>query len=498
MTARGWLDALPEERVRADAELATLKGWILATYGEWSQAEAYADVAEAHLPPLPPGERAGVRGDDPQASAARGKLLVLRSFIAVMAHQDYAHALNLARAALQMLDADELHWRVVALWVRAESLERTHDVAEAIAGFREAARIGRTLGNQIFAVLVETALAKALNENGRRQEAVAVCEEALTRYIDDRGRASPVAGLLFTWLGNLSYEANQLELARSYHERGAALSQQLGLQHDLTFSRGLSAPTLYAQGEIDAALEALREAIQIATRANYTNIDWFSGWEANLRLKQGDVPFALHWAETAGLSPDTTLQRLQIEQYLVYGRLLLAQGRLSDARRWLARLERFAQEYGLHRWLITVHILQVLAADRSGEPAGARVLLSRAVDLAAPGEYFRAFLAEGERVIELLPEVRPIAPSFVDRLLEYAGTSRPEQVAVAQPLIEPLSERELEVLRLISAGLKNREIAQELFIAVGTVKRHINNIYGKLDVHSRTQAIAKARELLIL
>ncbi len=128
----------------------------------------------------------------------------------------------------------------------------------------------------------------------------------------------------------------------------------------------------------------------------------------------------------------------------------------------------------------------------------ARQLLVQALEIAAPEDYFRAFLDEDARIIALLPGVQHVAPPFVGRLLEYAGVSRPRRDSVSQPLIEPLSARELEVLDLIADGLSNREIAERLFIVVGTVKRHIHNIYGKLDVHSRTQAIAKATTLRLL
>jgi len=102
---------------------------------------------------------------------------------------------------------------------------------------------------------------------------------------------------------------------------------------------------------------------------------------------------------------------------------------------------------------------------------------------------------EDERIIPLLADVRDVAPSFVDQLLDGAAIATPQQEIAARPLIEPLSERELEVLGLIAAGLSNREIAQELVIALGTVKRHINNIYGKLSVHRRTEAVAVSRDL---
>jgi len=123
---------------------------------------------------------------------------------------------------------------------------------------------------------------------------------------------------------------------------------------------------------------------------------------------------------------------------------------------------------------------------------------ARAVRIAAPQDYFRAFLDEGPALIALLPAVRHVAPLFVNQLLDFAGVPVPRQPAAVQPLVEPLSERELAVLRLIAAGLSNLEIARELVIAAGTVKRHINHIYGKLGVQSRTQAIVKARELRLL
>jgi hypothetical protein len=231
--------------------------------------------------------------------------------------------------------------------------------------------------------------------------------------------------MIFTWLGNLAYEADQLELARRYHEEGVRLRGQLGVDYDITFSRGLSASTLYAQGETDAALESLQQARQVAAKTGSTDSEWFLTPEAEFRLKQGDLPFALRWAKKAGLFPDVTRELIGIEQQLTTCRLLLAQGRLSDVRRLLARLERCAEDYGLVRRLITIHILQALTADQSGNRILARQILSRAVEITAPGEYIRAFLDEGLRVNAVLQDVRPGAPAFVDVLLEHAGAPGP-------------------------------------------------------------------------
>jgi LuxR family maltose regulon positive regulatory protein len=490
LTLRGWLDALPEVQVRDDGELATYMAWVLVLTSDMALAEEYAQAAEQAL---------RQRTADP----VWGKYLTLRSFMAVFVHQDYPQAIETAASALQALGPDQDHWRVIALWAMAESQERTTDITQAIATLREARQTGRLLGNQVFAATVELFLAVDLHLHGQRREAVTVCEEAIAHYTDDLGRPFPVTGLVFSRLGTLYYEANQLNLARKHVEQGLALSEQLALEGPLMFSYGFAAPTFQALGETGAALADLRKARQLTTQTALADIRWVLALEANIHLQLGDFAFAVRWAEAAGLSPDDEPDYLPMDQHLVYARVLLAQGQISDARRWLARLEKFNRGRGLYRWLLTVYILQALAAQRSGDQATARDRLSRALEIAAPGDYYRAFLDEDEALLDLLPDLQPLAPDFVERLLAFAGIDEPDtdataKLAAVQPLVEPLSERELEVLRLIAAGLNNREIAQELVIAVGTVKRHINNLYGKLGVHSRTQAVARARNLGLL
>jgi LuxR family maltose regulon positive regulatory protein len=504
LTMRRWLDALPDERVRANGELAIYKGWVLALSGEMALAEEYADAAEGCF-----------RKAEDTDRKDSGRLLVLRSWLAVLFHQDYASALELAAGALRALGDDQSHWRVIALWAMAESQERTRPITEAIVTLWEALRAGQTLGNQVFVATVEISLALALNNHGRRREAVAVCEEAIKRYTNETGRLSPIAGLILSRMGMLHYEANQLDLARKCHDLGMSLSEQVASEYNLAFFQGLSAPIFYAQGEVEMALAALQQGYQVAIQTGFVDAEWFFSREVNVRLMEGDLGFALRWAEKRGLSPDDDPEYLTIEQHLVYARVLLAQGRLSDTRRWLARLERFTRERGLYRWLITVHVLQALMAERSGDRALTWDRTSRALQEAAPQDYLRAFLDEGDRVPVLLARARDVAPAFVDRLLEAFRSARSGVVSQGaslpapspkaeprdqpiEPLPEPLSERELEVLGLIAAGLSNREIAQELYITVGTVKRHTNHIYGKLGVHSRTQAAAKARELGLL
>jgi LuxR family maltose regulon positive regulatory protein len=276
-----------------------------------------------------------------------------------------------------------------------------------------------------------------------------------------------------------------------------ALSEQVTSEYNLTFFEGLAAPIFYAQGEVERALAVVGQGYQTAMQTGLVDAEWFLTREAAIRLQEGDLAYVERWAEAAALSVEDELEYLRVEQHLLYARLLLARGRDADLRRWLARLERFTREHDLNRSLLSVYLLQALAADIQGGRELVHDRLVRALEIAAPQDYVRALLDEGPRLLALLPAARRAAPAFVDRVLEHADARSAVEPAgqAAKGLVEPLSERELEVLRLIAAGLANREIADELYIAVGTVKRHINHIYGKLGVHSRTQALARARDL---
>jgi LuxR family maltose regulon positive regulatory protein len=485
LTLRGWLDALPDERVQANGSLSMYKGWALVFTGDLSQAEIYIDAAEACL------QQADAAGID------RSKVRLLRGLIA-LGQSDYEVANELAATALRGLEEAHPHWQVVALWAMAEAQERAGRITEAIETLQRARRVGQALGNEVFTAVVEMSLASALNDNGRRHEAIAVCEQAIERHTDEMGHHLPVIGLIFSRLGVLHYEANELDLARRCHERSLALNEHIALGGYAAFSLGLSAPTLHAQGETRAALATLQQARQSAPQNGLADSEWFDAWEANIRFQSGDASAITRWAEMANYSPDDVPQFLRIEQHLTYSRLLLAQERLEEAGRWLARLERFMIEGGLYRRLLSVHIHQALVAERMGDHPLACDYLTRALRIAAPGGYYRAFLDEDPQVLALIADVRDVAPAFVDQLLAYARGGRPAYDPSAQPLIEPLSERELEVLALIASGLSNREIADRLYIAVGTVKRHINHIYGKLGVGTRIQAVVKARELQLL
>jgi LuxR family maltose regulon positive regulatory protein len=159
-------------------------------------------------------------------------------------------------------------------------------------------------------------------------------------------------------------------------------------------------------------------------------------------------------------------------------------------------------EYSAHegqrlRKLITIYLLMALAELGQDDRKSALQHLVGAVSIAAPQGYLRAFLDEDQAILDLLPEVRHIAPEFVDELLAYPSSVPGPPPEIEQPY-EPLSARELEVLHLVARGYSNRQIAEALFVTLGTVKKHLNNIFSKFQVKNRTQAAARARELNLI
>ena len=181
-------------------------------------------------------------------------------------------------------------------------------------------------------------------------------------------------------------------------------------------------------------------------------------------------------------------------------RLGMVRGELTEAIQLLGRLFQLAESAGLIGQVIEVLALQALSFQAQANPPLAMMALTRAFELAEPQGYVRIFVDEGEPMLALLHLAgsRGVAPDYLDKLLAAFGTTAQVSSPLATVLIDPLSEREREILRLIAAGLSTDEIAEELVIVVGTVRNHIKHIYSKLDAHSRLQAVESARTLNLL
>jgi len=406
LIVRGWLEALPEARLKANPDLAISQAWLLSITGDIPSAERYLDAAGAGLPVISPPEM--------------GRVLVLRSFIALIGHGDYDLTIQAASEALELLPESMPQWRVIALWAQAEALERCAPISKAIDSFARAQQAGRGARDQVFLVTVDMALSAALNNHGRRREALITCQQALDRHKDNLGRTEPVAGLLLSQMGVLYHEANQLERARTFHEQGLAAARQVGEPGYLLAVQGFGALTEAALGNFDPAIESLQAAYYLSKQTGLTNPEWYLAQEANIRIGRGELVAASHWAETTRLSPDDELEFLSLEYYIVYARLLRRLERPADANHLLNRLEDFARERELNRLLLIILCQLAAIANDQNRPAKAQDLLAKALSAVGLEDYYRLFLDEKAWSVEQLLSARPLNPRFVDQLLAFS------------------------------------------------------------------------------
>jgi LuxR family maltose regulon positive regulatory protein len=215
-------------------------------------------------------------------------------------------------------------------------------------------------------------------------------------------------------------------------------------------------------------------------------------------LQQGRIDEALRWARERGLSAQDALAYPREFEHITLARVLIARSEDGDALRLLERLLADAEAHGRTGGAIEILVLQTVAHRAQGHMASALDPLKRALTLAQPEGYVRIFVDEGEPMQGLLRHAvaAGMSSAYVGRLL--SAFDEPTQKALAAGLAEPLTARELEVMRLVAVGMRNQEIADQLVISLPTVKRHIANAYGKLGVGHRTEAVARANGLGLL
>ncbi|HSR30282.1 MAG TPA: LuxR C-terminal-related transcriptional regulator, partial [Anaerolineae bacterium] len=327
------------------------------------------------------------------------------------------------------------------------------------------------------------------------------------------------AGMAHAALGTLHYEWNELDAATERLARAIELGRQAGIM-ELVVGSSITLSRLHqAQGDLVAALDRIDAVEQLVQDFDVTaaNVAQVRACRASLLVAAGDLETAARLLEDAGLGPVDEVSNPRHTEHVAVAQVLLAQGMrngitaLEEANRLLVRLTSKAEAQGRLGHLIQLLCLRALVLREQGAVAEASTVLARALALGEPEGYVRSFVDAGPSMRDLLRQALPlgIAPEYVRRLLATFERQRNEPAVerammssdsaqAPLALVEPLSERELEVLRLVAAGLSNREIAEQLVITVGTVKWHINNIYGKMDVRRRTEAVALAREMGLL
>jgi LuxR family maltose regulon positive regulatory protein len=347
-------------------------------------------------------------------------------------------------------------------------------------------------------------LGRVQRAQGNLDAAIATYRQALG--VADERSQPPHLGMAHVGLAEVLYERNELGAALDHASQGIALCRQLVFTAPLAAGLAILARIRQAQGDSAGAMAALGEAGQAGLSAPV--IALLGPVRARLQLAQGDVPAAAQWAKSTGLRPADEPDYPQEPAYLVLARILLAQHQPDLALTLLERLLDAAGSQGRTGSVIEIQALHALALAASGDRSGARDALAEALTRAAQHGYVRVFADEGAPMRALLTELpaawvneRPVDPGYLaalTRACSGASDSPPpsRRAGVTPPgLVEPLTDREMEVLRLLAAGRSNQRIARDLFVTLDTVKKHVTHILGKLGAANRTEAAARARQL---
>jgi len=331
--------------------------------------------------------------------------------------------------------------------------------------------------------------------------------EALALSQGPEGTRFPNAGYPLVKLAELAREWNDLEQAHRDVNEGVKLCTQLGHVDLMAEAYAALARVQLARRDFAAVKDTLQRADRLAqgTKLDPWAVCWLEDCRLRLWLSTDKLERAVRWIETSGLGMDGELDYHHDLEHINLARVLVAQGirrpsgpHLDDVLDLLARLLQAAESAGWVHETIKVLILKALALHAAGDGKGALATLTRALTLAEPGGYVRVFIDEGAVMGKLLRQAttRGIRLDYVDKLLAAVEGETDERGTTE--LVEPLTDREMELLRLLTTRLSSREIAKKLVISVNTVRSHTKNIYSKLDVHSRHAAIAQAKELKLL
>ena len=508
---------LPEEIIRARPVLCVKCAWAFLNAGELEAAEAKMQDAEYWLEPTTiTGEKSDAPSiemvvvDEEQFKSLPVLLAAARAYHA-QAIGDISGTIKYTQRVLDLSPEGDSRWHGAAssLLGLAQYASGNLDAAyRAISdGLARAGPYDAISGNFILAGIK---LAQ-----GQLNTALSIYEKAL-RLVLERGEPMPLGTEdLYSGISELHRERGDLETAAQDLLTGKKLGEQVELpdwQHRWYIAQARLHET---KGDLDGALDLLEEAERRFVRTPVPIIRPIAALKTRIRIAQGKIAEALDWVRTRDLSVDDDISYLHEFEHMTLVRVLIAQekrglvdGSIHDAQGLLERLLQAAEEGGRKGSVIEILVLQALAHEVQGNFPPALVSLERALTLAEPEGYVRIFVDEGLPMARLLSEAAAhgVMPDYIGKLLAVFEAEKQKSedksylppVSPAQPLIEPLSQRELEVLQLIAQGLSNCEIGERLFLALDTIKGHNRRIYDKLQVQSRTEAIARARELGLL
>ncbi len=479
-----WLDSLPTTVLDARPSLRVRYASLLLVGGQTTGVEEKLQAAEAALQ--------NAEADDTTRDLI-GQIAAARATLALTRYQ-VENMLVQSRRALEYLDPSSRSIRATANWTLGFSYALKGERVSARRAYTEAVSLSRASGDVFTTILAMIGLGNIQEADNQLALAAQTYRQVLQVASDQPVQIVYEAHL---GLGHVLYEWNDLAAAEQHGQQ----SLQLARQYESVIDRFILCEVFLArlrlaQGDVAGAAAMLAQASQSARQRNFVyRLPDVAAAQVLVLLRQGNLAEAAHLAKVY----DLPMSQAQVH---------MAQGDPSAA---LAVLESFRRRVEAKGWedeRLKALVLQALAFQVQGDIDQAMHLLLDALELAEPGGFIRLFVDEGQPMADLLSAAAAQGrmPDYIEKLLSVFDAEKQTReetvhrspVPIHHPLLEPLSQRELEVLHLIAQGLSNQEISERLFLALDTVKGHNRNIFGKLQVQRRTEAVAHARELGLL
>ncbi|UCD99452.1 MAG: helix-turn-helix transcriptional regulator [Chloroflexota bacterium] len=498
-----WLDAIPRQMVVAWPWLCIIRAWMCQRWARLDEAEENLQYAERALEnektPEPVGGKAVIRG---QAAAIRALIALNRAQI--------PQSMEYANQALVYLPVNHFN-RAVASLSLGIAKGVTGDFDDAIKIFLEARRDSLAVGNRILAQAVLLQMGRVLAMQGRLHQAAEVFNEAVQLTYQKTNLKIPYSSGACVLLANIYREWDDLDTAEVLLEEGIEIGIPAKMVDAVCVGYAILSRLYLARGDLEEAKRACQEANRIVKtipdpepEAMTMTLDC----RVRLQLKVENYLEASKLVHEHGLDVNDDILYFHEFEHIVLARVLMYMGRknpdnkqlLTDAQELIAKMLEVAKPVGCMREVISLLVLQALANKALGNDDQALNLLEETLLLAEPEGYVRTFVDEGNEMRELLRQKasRGIATDYVIKLLNAFEPDRSDLKRISQSLVEPLSGRELEVLRMLATELSGPEIARELMISLNTMRTHTKNIYSKLNVNSRRAALSKANELNLL
>ena len=504
-----WRDGLPRNLVASHPRACMTFAWASLSTGLTQETEECVQFLEQSLGVEMEDLFSGQNQDKTLAPATRVSLVeiaVVRIELA-METGDTSQVFKLSQLVLPYLDAEygphqDTHirnLRSAVFFVLGLAYKTVGQLSEAAKTLSKAAKLGQELGNVYIAAGSIGRLASVQSMQGQLIQAMSTCNWGLG-LVEEMVGKPPMAGLIHAELGNLLYERNNLDSALHHLQEGIGIAKPwMFLEAFVPGYTGLSRVRA-ARGDWGGAFAALDELAALGECNPALVMPAVGLLRASLWIAQGKVDAADRWIMNAELNPEGEINFNQLGALMVFARVLIARHAYGEVIDLLTGMIDATEASGWLGKTIEMRVLLALAHQKRGDSDKSLSVLEQALIYAKPEGYVRVFVDEGDPMESLLHEAgtRGIAPDYVPKLLAAFETDH-VQVGTDSPpsLVEPLSERELEVLRLLKTELSGPEIADRLMIALSTMRTHTQNIYTKLGVSNRRAAVLKAEELTI-